>query len=445
LDLQRGGPGAPITVVDLSGIEGFRQITESDEDIILAGGVTHAQVVAHAGLTAHALPLVQACAEIGSPQLRNRATVAGNIATASPANDSISALMALGASLELCRAEADGTLSTREVPIAEFFDGFRSTVMAADEVIRSIRVPKLAANERGAWVKLGLRKAQAISVVHAGLVVGIDEGVVSSARLAMGSVAATVVVIGEFEDALNGRPLDDDVITAAAEAAGAAVSPIDDVRATAEYRAAVIEPLLARALRAIRDDAVVTPDEPPVLAVGAADAWPTANGQAITDDVEIEVTVNGTTVRADGAASRTLLDWLRDKAGGWSSLTGTKEGCAEGECGACTVSLDGAAVMSCLVAAAQADQGTVVTIEGLAEPDGPTPLQTAFVDCFAVQCGFCIPGFVMAGTSLLEEVPNPTDEQIDIALSGNLCRCTGYYPIREAVRTAARGANSATA
>ena len=148
------------------------------------------------------------------------------------------------------------------------------------------------------------------------------------------------------------------------------------------------------------------------------------------------VTVNGQPLRSAGGASRTLLDWLREQSSEGSGLWGTKEGCAEGECGACTVNLDGAAVMSCLVPAAQADGVHVVTIEGLVESDPLHCVQEAFVDKFAVQC-YCIPGFVMAVERLLAATPDPTDDQIAQGLGGNLCRCTGYYPITQAVRSAA--------
>lgn len=143
--------------------------------------------------------------------------------------------------------------------------------------------------------------------------------------------------------------------------------------------------------------------------------------------------LNGKSVAVDAPPAITLLQLLREHLG----LTGAKAGCERGECGACTVLIDGRPVPSCLVLAGQVEGKNVETIEGLAEGDQLHPLQQAFIDESAVQCGYCIPGMIMSARALLDETSDPTDEQIKKALSGNLCRCTGYSKIILAVKKAA--------
>ncbi len=144
---------------------------------------------------------------------------------------------------------------------------------------------------------------------------------------------------------------------------------------------------------------------------------------------EVVLNVNGSAYPVEVKVNRTLLDVLRDDLG----LTGTKEGCGTGDCGACSVLLDGKPVNSCLVLAIEADGREIVTVEGLARGDKLDPLQQAFVEEGAVQCGFCTPGMLISAKGLLNENPRPTELQVRQALAGNLCRCTGYVRIVSAV------------
>lgn len=149
--------------------------------------------------------------------------------------------------------------------------------------------------------------------------------------------------------------------------------------------------------------------------------------------MRISLVVNGEQREADAWSGESLLTTLRDRLG----LPGSKNACEQGECGSCSVLLDGALVCSCLVLAAQADGHAVVTVEGLVEDGRLHNVKDAFAATGAVQCGFCTPGFVVAAADLLGRIPDPTDDEIREALSGNLCRCTGYQKILDAVRLAA--------
>ncbi|PNR96659.1 (2Fe-2S)-binding protein [Petrotoga sp. 9PWA.NaAc.5.4] len=150
--------------------------------------------------------------------------------------------------------------------------------------------------------------------------------------------------------------------------------------------------------------------------------------------MKIKFTINGEERTCDVNSTTRLLDVIRDDL----KLTGTKEGCGKGECGACTVIMNDKLVTSCLVLAYQAEGADIITIEGLVKDDEMHPVQVAFIETGAVQCGFCTPGFILATKKLLDENPNPTEEEIKRGLSGNICRCTGYKKIIDAVKLASR-------
>lgn len=436
LELQRGGRPQVDSLIDVSRIEGMDYIRSDGGALRIGAGATHNEVVRSALVVDHALPLAQACWEIGSPQLRNRATVAGNLVTASPANDTISALLALDAELKLLSVRGE-----RVVRLADFYLGVRKSVLAPDEMVTEIAFPIGSPSRRGVFVKLGLRRAQAISVVHLTCLVDIVEDRVRAARIVLGSVGPVVMSADEAAESLVGNPLTDDAIRTASQLAREATRPIDDIRSTGGYRVEMTEVMVKRALEVLSAgrERERWPLNPVTLGAGTRSQRRESVGQPAGP--ELRAVVNGVTVVTPRAVSKTLLGWLREDAGPalGVSLTGTKEGCAEGECGACTMYLDGYAVMACLIPAGRAHGSTVVTIEGLSEDQGDLhSLQRTFIEHGAVQCGFCTPGLVMAGAKLLEERATPTLDEIRVGLSGNLCRCTGYYKIITAVESAAR-------
>jgi xanthine dehydrogenase iron-sulfur cluster and FAD-binding subunit A len=434
LEIERGVRKGIDILVDITRIPGLDRIVLDEDDVIHMGPlVTHNHCVASKLIRERAFPLAQAAWMVGAPQIRNRGTVAGNLITASPANDTITPLMALGAWVTLRSEQGE-----RMVSLSDFYLGVRKTVMRPDEMLVNISFPALRENQKGTFLKLGLRQAQAISVVNVAIVVTMNGKAIEDAAVTLGAVSPKIIHAVEAETYLKGQLLKEDIIAQAAKLAMKASAPIDDIRGSAAYRREMVRVLTARGLRALRDG--LTPSQfpsDPVLLWGQDYTGESPQIPKRVDHSQgtpIALRINGKIYQFNTGHDKTLLDLLREEAG----LVGTKEGCAEGECGACTVFLDGMAVMACLVPAPRAHGADVVTIEGLAYPERLHPVQEAFIHAGAVQCGYCTPGFLMSAAKLLEEIPTPSREQIRQAITGNLCRCTGYYKIIEAIEKASQ-------
>ncbi|MGC8837410.1 MAG: FAD binding domain-containing protein [Anaerolineae bacterium] len=424
----RDQPDSSPALVDLTRARDLTAVGLAPEgNGLLLGAATTYAAILRSDLVWQAAPLlVQAVAQIGSPQIRARGTVGGNLGTATPAGDSLPALLVLEARLHLL-----GPGGRRVLPLEEFFLGPRQTALEPGEVIVAVEIPRRPAL-RGAFAKFRLRRALAISVASVAAAVEKDHsGRVTWARVALGAVAPTPRRAPEAERALTGARLTPEAIAAAADAAAASAEPIDDLRGSVAYRRELVRVLVRRTLQSLAEGA---PPARPVEARIARPLPPVPPPADNWDGRSLRFRVNGQEVTVPDVRGRSLLRVLREDLG----LTGTKDGCSAGECGACTVLLDGVAVTSCLVPAPQAYGREVLTVEGLAQGDRLHPLQEAFVDHAATQCGYCTPGMLLSAEALLQAVDEPSLDEVKAALAGNLCRCTGYYQIFEAVQDAAR-------
>lgn len=415
------------TVIDISRLPGLDQIWKDDQDLIhVEAMVTHSDVLQSPILREFANPLVQACYRVASPQLRNRATIVGNLVTASPANDTITPLMAMGASLVLVSSQGERTIALKD-----FYFGVRKTQLARNEFVKEVTFPALKTTQLGSFMKQALRRTQAISVLNCCVLLDLEADFVQNVQITMGSVAPTIIHATEAETYLVGKRLDADVIKEAGRLAAEATRPISDVRASDEYRLYMMQILVEDGLKELKNGTHLQKVPLKPVALDTNEGFH-SRGLCGWDGATIQTSINGQTYVVDNSSDMTLLNMVRERIG----FTGSKVGCEEGECGACTLFLDGKAVVSCLVPAPRAHLAKITTVEGIMDGESLHPVQQALVDHGAVQCGYCTPGFVMAAVKLLQENPNPDREIIKEAISGNLCRCTGYYKIVEAIEAA---------
>jgi xanthine dehydrogenase iron-sulfur cluster and FAD-binding subunit A len=433
IELRRGSRKAPRVVLDISGVAELAGIADADSSITIGPLATHADLV-HSDAVRKFAPLLSAAAAvIGSPQIRARATVGGNIMNAATCADTVPPLIALGATVTL-----QSKAGRRELPLADLFAKPYETKAKADELLTAVRFPKLGPGAGSAFIKLGRRNALAISrlSVAAILEVGKD-GSITEARIVPGAAFPTWQRVTAAERMLVGEKPGGKLFAAAGRTVSEEMIKATGRRWSTEYKEPVIAALVRRALE--RCVAKVGQRVSPALRKGEksreGQARRTAlQSQPASTEYVLSTTINGRPYTLTVPANTTLLDLLRDHLG----LAGTKCGCEIGECGACTVLLDGQPVNSCLVLAPQIEGREVLTVEGLARDGKLHPLQESFLDHDAVHCGFCTPGMLMSAKALLDWNPRAGEAEIRGAISGNLCRCTGYQQIVQAIAKAAK-------
>ena len=416
-------------VLDLAALR-LSRVQVEDGDLVLGASTTLQDVIdAPVAYEATAGLLPAACrAQSPSRLVRALATLAGEAVHAAHDSEVVAALLALNAVFVVDRQ--DGRL---ESPALRFVKS-SSEDLAGGALVTSVFVP--GAPQGTALERLAVLPS-APSQVSAAVAVSFSGDRCSRARLVVTGLQGPPARILEAEGRVEGSAARESDVEAAADAV-AAVAPFrEDAHASAEYRRRVARVLMARALqRAIAQARGATRParaprcRPPLSPRNLSPVPYFTSGR-------IEMTINGALRHAEVEARTTLLDLLR-KLGLW----GVKHGCETGECGACAVLLDGRPVPSCLVLALRAQGRALQTVEGLGTPEALHPVQQAFVDTGAIQCGYCTPAMELCAKSLLDAFADPSEEEVRDALAGCLCRCTGYVKPVQAVLQAAQAARA---
>jgi aerobic-type carbon monoxide dehydrogenase small subunit (CoxS/CutS family)/CO/xanthine dehydrogenase FAD-binding subunit len=408
-------------VLDLWGL-GLDRLSMDDSDLVLGATITLQDVLdSPMAWTATAGLLPEACrAHSVSRMLRGMATVGGEAAHAAHDSEVAAALLALNAVFVVKRPA-----EVLEIPAIRFLRNPREDL--AGGLLTSIFIPGApggAALERVAVLP------SAPSLVSVAVALSLSGGKCSRARIAVSGLAGPPARVTEAEDRIElTAAADDDVEECAGLVARAAFR--DDAHAPADYRGRAARVLALRALRrAVAMARSGRPLEPPRAWRALPERVPAALPYFTSG--RMDLAVNGAALHPDVEARTTLLDLLR-RLGYW----GVKHGCETGECGACAVLLDGRPVNTCLTLALRAAGRQVLTVEGLGAPDRLHPIQAAFVDSGAIQCGFCTPAMEVCAKALLDNVPDASEAEVRDALAGCLCRCTGYVKPVQAVLAAA--------
>jgi xanthine dehydrogenase iron-sulfur cluster and FAD-binding subunit A len=469
--LLRAESGLCDRVVDITHVPELHRIERQAGWVKIGAAATFSEVIASPLVQATAPVLAQACEEVGAVQIRNMGTLGGNVANAAACADSLPALICLDARtrvLTIREGSAMDALSEDDVlehdwPVNETVTGPNRTRIPAGGLLVSLCYQAPEPGSRSVFLKLGRRNAMAISRLTVAALGRLDgEGRIVEARLVPGSATPQIRRFGAVEEMLLGRVPDQRLIAEAGRAAAAEMRRLAGRRWSSEFKEPALASMVAQALAIVF---VQPATESPARPFGLISSTATPGALPLSRDredthqathegsspavgrpdsgmakpptvplIRLHFRLNGQPVSVDAPADMSLLTLLRDPLG----LTGTKEGCGVGECGACSVLLDGRLVNSCLTLAAQAAGREVTTIEGIRGHDGgPNDLQQMFIEHGAVQCGFCIPGMVLAGEALLAANAQPTRAEIRQGIAGNLCRCTGYQQIVDAIEATA--------
>ena len=403
-----------------------------DEIRVEAGRLRLGALVRHATLASSPLIarecpiLAEAAALVGNVRVRTLGTLGGSLAHADPAAELPLAMMALDAEYEVRSARGTRTIAARE-----FTTGVLSTALAPDELVTSIDVP--VTGGMGWAVEEFSRRPGDFAMAAVATLVKVDaRGRVDDVRLAVGGVGPRPARVAVAEDVLRGQEPSSERIAAAADRLRGAINPASDAFASDAYRRLLAGVLTRRALvravgRSMNGSARASGDERP-MARTAPHRKPADTTSSVVPALT-RLVINRRPRDVAVEPHRTLLEVLRDTLG----IFDAKEGCNEGVCGACTVLLDDRPVSSCLVLAASTRGRPITTVRGLT-PDGELhPLQEAFLRNGAVQCGFCTPGMLLTALAFLEQNSRPDRDLIRVALEGNLCRCTGYTKVVDAI------------
>ncbi|MEE8442557.1 MAG: FAD binding domain-containing protein [Dehalococcoidia bacterium] len=425
---------APEYLISLRKVSELDGIVFQQDGLRIGAGTTIRAIRDDAKIKAWYPALAEACAAFSTTQVQVMGTIGGNLCNASPAADCAPALIACGADVVVTGAQGE-----RRLPLEELFLGPGRTALRAGELLVAVVLERPRPGTGSTFLKVS-RVAADIAKVNAAVMLVREGNRIVDARLAFGSVAPTPLRVQRAEAVLVGRTFAVDLVAEAARVASEEVTPIDDVRSTAWYRREIVRVLAHDGMHTAweragqEQPAEFTDDRGPASPAGHKAASSAAVRLTAREEHRIELTVNGEKRRIWVASNDLLLNVLREDL----ELTGAKYGCGIGECGACTVQMDGKPVVSCLVLAVAANGSDITTVEGLRRPNGDLdPLQDAFIEHTAFQCGYCTPGILMVAKSLLRENPHPTEGEVRDYLKGSFCRCTGYTSIVRAVMRSA--------